>query len=265
MYRRSNFIASYAINPLKAVGYPLYHATMIDLKFPIDSMFCNLVSGQDHFSSETIDQLQLSCFQAQPSLQLAIQQFRIAVDSLASKPAEINGIESEDEEETENVELTPPVATATESFVSPFTESPLFGSDDLNSAGVGQGSMLKMLKSTSTSTSAVSVKKNELPVAAMGVTGPPVEVDAASTTSASGPFSPTSSVASDGGKTHSQSKSILGLLKGILVPTPSVVVAGGSTTVSEKIPPVTALPIATIAVVGKESAQEIVQEEEEEE
>lgn len=257
-HRRSNFIASYAINPLKAVGYPLYHTTVIDLKFPIDSMFCNLVSGQDHFSSETIDQLQLSCFQAQPSLQLGIQQFRIAVDSLAGKPSDIEDIESSEDEATP--EISP---VAIEPFVSPFTSSPLFDSEELASAGVGEGSILKMLKSSNTATttaattSITAVKKSE-PVAA---TAPVIE-DTVSLASA-GPLSPTPSVASDG-KSHSQSKSILGLLKGILVPTPTAAPSAAA----EKILPVTAIPTSTTSTpvaVAATAGSSTVEEEEDEE
>lgn len=256
---------------------------MIDLKFPIDSIFCNLVSGQDHFSSEIIDQLQLSCFQAQPSLQLAIQQFRIAVDSLASKSSEIEDIDSDEDEITPQVS---PITSTAEPFVSPFTNSPLFGSDDLISAGVGQGSMLKMLKSTGTINATTTTSNIATPASTAAtntstatpvvnvsnirksdpVMTTPMEADAMSLASA-GPLSPTLSVASE--KAHSQSKSILGLLKGIMVPTPTP----AASTASEKILPVTAIsapptiPVTTTSVLAAASvvSTSVVEEEEEEE
>lgn len=172
--------------------------TMIDLKYPVESIGSTIISGRDHHSAEEIEHLEIVCYQPQPAGQSAIQQYHIPTQSLRH---------------TLHPKISLPNLLSSSGSVSGIslnTPSPgldvssLIGSSNDTSR---DGSILRMIKGRKSNRYSdrddfldlkLSNNHSSLSPSALGLNDSPTPVKTPNA--------------------NTQSKSILGLLKGVLTP-----------------------------------------------
>lgn len=195
-------------------GLPLCHMTLVDLKHPIESIDCTLISGRDHYSDEEIEHLELACLQPLPNQQCTVQQFHLPTRSLINNHAYDLSIHHPGPSINSTSTMLSPSSLG-HNHKSDCQSTPGSASDRLNNVsgpkpiGMGNiesGSLLQMLRASKNK----EPNDNLMPWETAGIGPTVVPVTSLSETYPS-------SVDTNSRQNQSQSRSILGLLKGSLI------------------------------------------------